>query len=402
MELNNSTPRKRAPRKGQFSCTFCRTRKLRCDRPLPCTSCRSRGKTCEFDPAATAPGIQHTSQSERTKQRDRQKPLPVHHSPTSTATSQSVPSLPTHVPDEANLLAEIHALKELTRDLEERITQSSARQLPADNSVGHYVSPAASTGNNGLEPPHSTLIPVNDIVSRLQVVSMSRVQDFIGVDDVIFKIEHIRAIPQAPTFIAQLGKPTTCVWLPTHTESQVLFDHYVKSISCVQHIIHQPSLPALVDDVYRQIEGKQTLRPGSITMLLSIIASATHVWVSCDKDDSLFLSPAQAQSQTLMWIHATQTVLSAAQNNAEVELEMIQGIAILGCVVCNIEGVSLRYRHLLSTASVLGRELELHRIDRQSDLGRRTTLQCEMGRRVWWYLVATDWYGIVNSTCVFR
>jgi hypothetical protein len=49
-----STQRERAPRKGQFSCNFCRLRKLRCDRPLPCTSCRSRGKTCEFNPTVTA------------------------------------------------------------------------------------------------------------------------------------------------------------------------------------------------------------------------------------------------------------------------------------------------------------------------------------------------------------
>jgi hypothetical protein len=43
----------RSNRKGQYSCNFCRTRKLRCDRPLPCTSCRSRGKTCQFEPTPT-------------------------------------------------------------------------------------------------------------------------------------------------------------------------------------------------------------------------------------------------------------------------------------------------------------------------------------------------------------
>jgi hypothetical protein len=322
----------------------------------------------------------------------RQRPSSIHCPPTPTDTFQPQSSQP--APND--LLAEIRALKELTRSLEERIVQSSTSALATNDGVSPDVSPLASTGSGGLEPSLSTIGPVDDIVSRLQVVSMSRVQDFIGVDDVIFKIEHIRAIPQAPTFIAQLEKPVTCIWLPTQAESRVLVDHYIETISCVQHIVHQPSLPALVDDVYRQIEGKQAVRPGSIVMLLSILASATHVWVSCDKDDSLFLRPAQAHAQTLMWIRATQTVLSAAQNNAEIELETIQGTAILGFVVCNIEGVSLRYRHLLSTAVVLSRELGLHRTDRASHVSRQDVLNCEMGRRVWWYLVATDWYSSLD------
>jgi hypothetical protein len=89
----------RSNRKGQYSCNFCRTRKLRCDRPLPCTICRSHGKTCQFEPTLAAlkahepnmpdsmvNGLQQEQQSQ-----------------------QQTPHLSSK-PDQVNLLAELHAL----------------------------------------------------------------------------------------------------------------------------------------------------------------------------------------------------------------------------------------------------------------------------------------------------
>ena len=35
------------PRQRPVSCTFCRTRKLRCSRSFPCASCTSRGLPCQ-------------------------------------------------------------------------------------------------------------------------------------------------------------------------------------------------------------------------------------------------------------------------------------------------------------------------------------------------------------------
>ncbi|KNG85305.1 hypothetical protein ANOM_006451 [Aspergillus nomiae NRRL 13137] len=40
---------------------------------------------------------------------------------------------------------------------------------------------------------------------------------------------------------------------------------------------------------------------------------------------------------------------------------------------------------------LLSRELDLHRIDHESNAVSVHTIEAEMGRRVWWYLVATDW-----------
>jgi hypothetical protein len=119
----------RSNRKGQYSCNFCRTRKLRCDRPLPCTSCRSRGKTCQFEPtpAERAHGAGTPMSMEQSKQ-----DTPLLSSTSGLTAEQSVAER-SYIKGKAgyktvdifagqvNLLAELHALQRQTRDLEKRI-----------------------------------------------------------------------------------------------------------------------------------------------------------------------------------------------------------------------------------------------------------------------------------------
>jgi hypothetical protein len=280
---------------------------------------------------------------------------------------------------------------------------SSVTQHPQNIDAGAYISPTVSASTDDPSAPlfMSGEMPpafsgdVTDIVSHLQLVSMSQVaQRLVGVDDLVFKIESIRAIPQAPIILAHLGKPTTCIWLPTRDEAKELLDCYSMTTGHIQHVIHQPSLPSMMSDVYRQIEGEIPLKSGHIVLLLSIFASVTHMWLPNNEtrgEHTLFLSSAQANAQTPVWIRAAQRVLHAAQNTGAVQLEMIQGIIILGCVVCNVEGLSLRYRSLHSTGLLLGRELGLHIMDRDSKTSTDFTIKAEMGRRVWWHLAATDW-----------
>lgn len=393
--MSDSGPRERLSRKGQFSCNFCRVRKLRCDRPLPCTNCRSRGKTCEFNPTPTSAKTRQPN-TPVSNGRSPQPFLPAVHQPYNVnATFSQTASQQTPTATQTDLLAEVQALRKLTHDLEQRVVQSTATQQQPDHNHS-IASPGTSDSLSGRPTPVSSHGQTTDIVSHLQLVSMSQIsQSLIGVDDVVFRIEHIRSIPQAPAFIAHLDKPTTCIWLPHRSESQALLNHYLEAMSSIQHVLHRPSLSAIVDDAYRQIEGLQPLKPGCIILLLSIIAGATHVWVPCDSTDSEsspFLSCAQAHAQTTMWIKATHSLLNAVQNAALVDLETVQGVLILGCVVANLEGVSLRYRTLLSTGFVFARELRLHRIEQDTKASGAITLKEEIGRRVWWYLVATDWY----------
>jgi hypothetical protein len=326
--------------------------------------------------------------------RQQQEELPP---PVSAATTRPQPSPQPFAPNQTDLLVEIQELRKLAKQLEDRVIKSTTSKQWRDlDGIEVSISPSASKPSRAGPTSPLDLRNVTAVVANLQRVSMGQSsQEPIYVGDLLFKIERIRAIPQAPIYTAQLGKPTPCVWLPYHTEARELLKRYTADLSYIQHVVHEPSLLAAIDNVYSQIDGQEPIKPSNLVLLLSIISNATHVWVPGDGVDnelSLFVSSAQANAQTPMWIQATQNVLNATQSGAALELETVQGIIILSFVVSNLEGVSLRYRSLISTGLLLSRELGLHRIDQDANTIFANTIQAEMGRRVWWYLVATDWF----------
>lgn len=375
-------------RKGHYSCEFCRARKLRCSRPLPCTNCVSRGKTCRFGTTIATTVTPNTPTIPAPQQQ-----------PVSTTSS-----------DQRALLAEVQALKSLAQDLETRVVQSTSHTHNLDFSQ----SPSTSGSPSSPGPlPTFRQSQVSEVVDNLERVSMGQCSHKpIHIDDnLVFKVQSICTIPQAPSYIYTVNldkyKPTQCVWLPRHDEARVLLDQFITNISYIYHVMHHPSLPTIVDDVYRQIGNSQEqeiLKPGHLVLLLSIVASATHVWAPDNDDEiqidgesggsqSLFSSSVEASTQTPLWIKATLEVLNiASQNTSDPALETIQGIIVLSFLICNLEGFSLRYRSLISKGLFLSRELGLHCIDHRSNSAAANTLQAEIGRRVWWYLVATDWY----------
>ncbi|KAH8805494.1 hypothetical protein F5884DRAFT_708950 [Xylogone sp. PMI_703] len=394
----SSRTTRRPHRKGQYSCDFCRARKLRCSRPLPCTNCVSRGKTCHFGPSSpgqtTCSGTQERPLgAEQQQLPPGQPPLPPSHIAALTVPPQASPhAAPQTTTSQAQLLEELQSLKSLAVELEKRVMQS-VHHPPIEDDPGRYVfqspsSPASLAAS-------SSLPQVQQVVAQLERVSMVQSsRESINVEDLVFKIERIQNIPRAPTHIVQSGKPIRCIWLPPHDEARILLDKYITNVSYIYHVVHHPSLPAIIDNTYQQVEALRPVKSGHIVLLLSIIASITAVWTQHDDVEGgqpLFPSPAHAMAQTPMWIKACITVIHDGQNGSALALETVQGIIILSFVLSNMEGVSLRYRSLISTGLLLSRELGLHRLDHESNATTAHTIQAEVGRRAWWYLIATDW-----------
>ncbi|KAI4912032.1 hypothetical protein J4E90_006852 [Alternaria incomplexa] len=297
------------------------------------------------------------------------------------------------------MLAEMVALHIRVQELEERIAQETTFPLQAGNDDSEGVRTAFDSEPVRVEiemNQPSNVQETKDMVEHLEGVSMSQSSfELSTTNHVTFKIGQIRTIPPKLTYTTQLGRLTPCIWLPLKEEATILLDIYITELNYIQHVTHTPSLPAVLNETYRPIESGEPVHPSKVVLLLSIIAHTTHVWSMPDglnRERPLFLSSTQARSQTSTWIKATYTVLETLQEGPSLALEAIQGIIILSYVLCNIEGVSLRYRSLISTGLLLCREMGLHRIDHVFNADAAQTLKAEVGRRVWWYLTATDWY----------
>jgi hypothetical protein len=214
----------------------------------------------------------------------------------------------------------------------------------------------------------------------------------------MFRICSIQHIMEAQPYINQNAFLSTsfelsrCVWLPQYPEAKILLEKFIQDVDHVHHVVHTPSLPSILDEVYACLNQQGQVKPGNMILLLSIFASCTHSWVRRDCEHGLFSTSVEANNQSRLWVKATEDVLDVAHRTTCVSIEGIQGIIIASFVLVNFEGFSRRCRSLYNMALLLARELGLHCLDHPSNANSANSAQAEIGRRVWWYLVASDWF----------
>ena len=219
----------------------------------------------------------------------------------------------------------------------------------------------------------------------------------------MFRTCSIRDIKEAQPYTCQNSfsstalQPSRCVWLPEYREAKILVSKYIQDIDYVHHVVSCPSLVTAIDDVYACLNQQAQIKPGPMILLLGLFASCTHSWVQQDCERGLFSTSIQANSQSSLWVKATEDVLDIAHRTACVSIEGIQGIIVASFVLGSLEGISRRCRSMYNTAILLARELGLHYLDHPSHAHLTSSAQAEIGRRVWWYLVASDWLAFAKS-----
>jgi len=192
--------------------------------------------------------------------------------------------------------------------------------------------------------------------------------------------------PTAPTW----SEPTKCIWLPHYSEAKFLLEKYLNDLTHVHHVIHIPSVWQLLEDIYYQLgsanQNVANLGPDKVALVLAMLTSAIH-----SQDIPT------ANSQAIILTTSTLSVLDHCKSSGPGSLEEIQAMIILSFVVSHLEGLSRRFWSLFSEAITMARSLGLHLVDDDKrkllkSLPAQDSVKAEIGRRVWWYLVASDWF----------
>jgi hypothetical protein len=187
-----------------------------------------------------------------------------------------------------------------------------------------------------------------------------------------------------------------CVWLPLYEESKQIVDKYLTDITFLHHVVHIPSVRSLVDELYQNLSTQSPVKVGQVSLLLAILASTAFFWTERDMHRPVFLSVMKANELSKRWMATSLEVLEYSRFTSSESLEDVQALIIVGFLVCNIVGITSQARYLFSTAISVAWQLSLHRIDHkynaELNFPRPDSVRAEIGRRVWWYLVATDWY----------
>lgn len=160
----------------------------------------------------------------------------------------------------------------------------------------------------------------------------------------------------------------------------------------VHHIIHTPSIQGILDEVYESLHHQSCIKPGKLLLLLGIFLNSTYCWEQSDCDRGLFTTCLEANKQSRLWLKTLEDVLDISHRTATISVEGIQGLSISLFVLINMEGFSRRCKSVFNMTLFLARELKLHLLDHPTNEKAENLFEKEIGRRVWWFLVASDWF----------
>jgi hypothetical protein len=352
---------------------------------VPCSSCVSRGISCELEqsarPAARPDIIQESGLLERVRRLEElvqsQK----------SQLDNAARSRPERAPDgfgETRHIAGLSPQMNSPQLNDSHIDQTQIDRLDSD--VAFLESIYSGQG-----------VAVNPFPLRCEGKYTAH-DNKVPLSRIVFKVCPIQQIMAAPQYInpsvstgSSASELSRCIWLPQHSEARVLLDKYIQDIDHFHHIVHVPSLPSLVDDFYASLNRQGNVSPGIVIFLLGVFATATHSWVAEDLERGVFSEPAEANRQLQLWTKSVEDMIDIAHRMTAVSIEGVQGAIITFWVLFNRDGFTRRAWSLWNMALMLGRQMNLHFLDHPSNPGLMNEAETEIKRRVWWYLVASDW-----------
>jgi len=217
---------KRSIRQQPISCRSCRSRKLRCNRELPCSNCVSRGVSCELEKNITQPPRSVSSFEsellERVRNLERQ------------AENQKLcpNEVVTPLPGQETPLEQVHS----STVSPETITHEAT--TPAFQTLNSAIADLES-----IYSENERLVTL--LISSSIVITNILQQDKILSNSLVIRNRPIEQITNAPAFINRSTisfEPFRCIWLPHYSEAKILVEKYVQDVDYIHHIVYTPSL----------------------------------------------------------------------------------------------------------------------------------------------------------------
>jgi hypothetical protein len=148
--------------------------------------------------------------------------------------------------------------------------------------------------------------------------------------------------------------------------------------------------------LYLQLDQNESLSPSQAAMFLAMFSISAFFYHPCP-DSHIAPTQQEAVNLSKFWARCALEVLGSRTTDATRSLDSIQAYILLSYTTFHVDGFSARSRQLHINALSIARELMMHRLDGSSDVPSihqtpRELIQMEVKRRVFWHLVATDWY----------
>lgn len=158
-------------------------------------------------------------------------------------------------------------------------------------------------------------------------------------------------------------------------------------------IIHEPTVRSMIGKLYDDLSRPRgtSPHPAHAALVFSLAATCASFYYDGCNIAHMFHGEDEAGEATLAWVHSALGLLDQSQRATSYCLEDIQARVIIAYVFYNTEGCSARFRFLHSSSLSMARDLGLHLIDGSKNNQSDDRVTKEIKRRLWWYIVSTDW-----------
>lgn len=174
-----------------------------------------------------------------------------------------------------------------------------------------------------------------------------------------------------------------------------LSQYFLDNVQYLHPVFQPHCLQRVIDAVYMHPHAQVQSKVADVALLLSMIASVSHLWRPQRSKCLVFLSAKEAASMSLIWSDAALDILEYSKRTTAVSIEDLQATIVISYVIYNSQGFSPMFRSLHSNIIMMARDLSLHKTDsprrnREADLPP-FQIEADVKRRLWWHIAATDW-----------
>lgn len=363
------------PRQTPVSCKNCRAKKLKCDRNAPCFNCSSRGIHCSYGDGVGPRGITHLNETQF-----------------EAATQDLVAARLDRV---EQLLLSLTGRSEPQQSHLQATSQLTNKTQDKDRPIDSQVS--SSTDDDQYPPPSHE----REIERRLEEAAHNVLTSFVpfGAFSQRKDFLKVHVLPlRSMISVAATSSLNTEVFLPTYAEAYALLEDYIEHVEHIHRLIHIPTSRFHLQDMYDALKDGKAVSPARVALYLGIFAnSAARATTVADKPSPFTVE--ESSNFAVLWQHIALDILDKLiriRTNTP-SLEQLQATLVLSHPCNYLEGLSFGFRHLMSSAIIMAREMGIHRLDHSMSIQARRRasseelVDVEMRRRLWWHIVATDW-----------
>lgn len=213
----------------------------------------------------------------------------------------------------------------------------------------------------------------------------------------VHEILETRTYVQYSTPISEHDRPRdTVVLFPAYRVAVLLFQSYESNVDHVCRILHIPTVRSSLKTFYLRLHQNEPVPPGQAALLLSIFAIAAF-FCQTSENSEVATSEQDAVHLSKVLGKGAFDVLDYSRRNTSGTLDDIQAYILMSFITFHLDGFSARGRLLPTVAASIARDLRLHRLDADlessaaKDTSVRALIDREVKRRVFWYIVSTDW-----------